>query len=128
LWGKEKFVGFREIFDLLSHHGDWIPEDNGKNKSRGPAKYYVDKRTGRCVGIIGAVSNHFCSECNRLRITASGNMRACLFNNDEVPLLNLIRRRDEDAVKSAILSGINLKPHDWTDSADGTGQMSDIGG
>jgi cyclic pyranopterin phosphate synthase len=78
--------------------------------------------------VIEAVSNHFCSECNRLRITAAGNMRACLFNSEETPLLSVIRERDETASREAILRGIALKPKKWNDAADGEGHMSDIGG
>jgi cyclic pyranopterin phosphate synthase len=128
LWGPGKFVGSSEIFDILRRYGDWVPIQRGKNSSRGPAKYFADSATGRVVGIIEAVSNHFCSDCNRLRITASGHMRACLFNNDEVPLLHLIRERDADAVRNAVTSGINLKPENWRASADGEGHMSSIGG
>ena len=129
LWGREKFVPSGEIFELLKPVGDWRPEVHGQRVSaRGPAKYYTDARTGLKVGVIEAVSNHFCSECNRLRITATGNLRSCLFNSEETPLLAAIRDMDEAAVRGAILTGIGLKPKRWEETADGGGHMSDIGG
>ena len=132
LWGKDKFIGSAEIFDIMKSFSDWVPfaENAGRlrHNAAGPAKYYTDGASGRVFGIIAAVSNHFCAECNRLRITATGKMRACLFNNEEIPLLDLIRSRDEEAVRRAILSGINLKPDNWRECADGSGRMSGIGG
>jgi cyclic pyranopterin phosphate synthase len=127
LWGREKFVPSGEIFEILKPMGDWEPEGR-KKTARGPAKYYRDARTGLKVGVIEAISDHFCSECNRLRITAAGNMRACLFNGGETPLLPAIRKRNEAAVREAILKGIRLKPEKWNDAADGACYMSDIGG
>jgi cyclic pyranopterin phosphate synthase len=128
LWGREKFVSANEIFDILQRYGDWAPAGDKKKSSSGPAKYFEDRSTGRIVGLIEAVSNHFCSECNRLRITASGHMRACLFNNDEIPLLELVRKRDGESLVRAILSGIDMKPDNWREAADGFGRMSGIGG
>jgi cyclic pyranopterin phosphate synthase len=127
LWGREKFVPSGEIFGLLKPMGDWEPEER-KKTAHGPAKYYRNARTGLEVGIIEAISDHFCSECNRLRITAAGNMRACLFNGRETPLLPAIRERNYAAVREAISAGIRLKPEKWNDAADGACHMSDIGG
>ena len=133
LWGRDKFIAANEIIDIVSRLGNWAPIGEGDARSSvpnsaGPAKYYADASSGRVFGIIGAVSNHFCAHCDRLRITATGRMRACLFNNEETPLIDLIRSRDEEAARRAILSGINLKPDNWRGCADGFGQMSRIGG
>ncbi|MDR0765127.1 MAG: GTP 3',8-cyclase MoaA [Synergistaceae bacterium] len=129
LWRRENFVPSREIFELLKPAGDWKPEARGRRETaRGPAKYYTDARTGLKVGIIDAISGRFCPECDRLRITAAGNMRACLFKGEETSLLDLIRGMDEAAARGAILTGIGLKPEKREDSADGLCHMSDIGG
>ena len=132
LWNRNRFLGSEEIFDIVRDYGDWVPfaENVGypQCNAAGPAKYYTDAASGRVFGIIGAVSNHFCTDCNRLRITATGKMRACLFNKEETPLLDLIRSRDEEAVRHSILSGIDLKPDNWRECADGSGRMSGIGG
>ena len=118
-----------EIFELLKPAGEWRPDgEEDKKTSHGPAKYYTDVRTGLKVGVIEAISNHFCSECNRLRITAAGNLRACLFNSEETPLLPAIRERDEAFTREAILTGIGLKPKEWNETVGGEGRMSEIGG
>jgi cyclic pyranopterin phosphate synthase len=131
VWRSEKFIGAGEILTRLTErYGEWRPleqECSGDLPPRGPAKYYTNQRSGT-VGIITAVSDHFCSECNRLRVTASGQMRACLFSRRETPLLELIRKGDAKGTKEAILSGINAKPDWWELERDGMLRMSNIGG
>ena len=132
LWGKDRFIGSAEIFETMKEFGDWVPltKDAGniQHNVAGPAEYFTDVSSGRIFGIIAAVSKHFCTGCNRLRITATGKMRACLFNNEEISLIDFIRSRDEEAVRRAILSGIDLKPENWRECVDGFGRMSGIGG
>lgn len=132
VWKREKFIGSKEIMEHLTEFGDWTREDDfgegTRTLPRGPAKYFVNKANGKRVGVIEAVSNHFCSDCNRLRITARGNMRACLFSRDEIPLLDIIRRGDMAALKTAIVAGVASKPDCWEDARDGKQRMSGIGG
>jgi cyclic pyranopterin phosphate synthase len=131
VWRGEKFIGADEILaSLTKRYGEWKPLDessSGAAPPHGPAKYYASPQN-RTVGIITAVSDHFCSECNRLRVTASGHMRSCLFSRAQTSLLELLRNGDTDAVKEAILSGINAKPDWWESERDGLLRMSDIGG
>jgi cyclic pyranopterin phosphate synthase len=132
VWARDRFMGSAEILRILSLMGEWTlisPGAKGEaGVPRGPAKYYLNSASGRVAGIIEAVSNHFCSSCNRLRITALGSMRPCLFSGKETPLLKIIRMRDSASVKREIIRGINAKPLFWNDARDGKGRMSDIGG
>ena len=132
VWRREKFIGADEILRMLAAYGEWTPaEKRGTERGdvpSGPAKYYVNRGTGKVVGVIEAVSNHFCASCNRLRITASGNLLACLFSRDEVPLLPLIRSGDLEGLKQAIRDGMDAKPECWEDLRDGKQRMSGIGG
>jgi cyclic pyranopterin phosphate synthase len=131
IWRDEKFIGADEILRLLTKlFGDWSPvtdDSTDGGTPLGPAKYYVNGQN-RKVGVITAVSNHFCAVCNRLRIMASGNLRSCLFSRAETPMTALLRKRDEDGVRKAILDGINAKPNQWANEMDGMQRMSDIGG
>ena len=131
VWQSGMFMGADEILAGLTElYGEWRlvgPEHSDAAFPRGPAKYYEDPQN-RIVGIISAVSSHFCSDCNRLRVTASGRMRSCLFSRAETPLLELLRNGDEDGTKQAILLGINAKPDWWERERDGTLRMSNIGG
>lgn len=60
------------------------------------------------VGFITSMSEHFCGSCNRLRITADGNLKVCLFGNREVSLRDAVRSgcSEEDLIaliKAAVL-------------------------
>ena len=61
-------------------------------RGSGPADTYVLERTGQPVGIISAISLPFCDTCNRVRLTAKGVLRSCLFEGGEVALRELVRR------------------------------------
>jgi cyclic pyranopterin phosphate synthase len=74
----------------------------------GPASEYDFADGKGRIGIITAVSNPFCDHCNRIRMTANGKLRTCLFSTDETDLKELIRGNasDEDiekAIKDAVL-------------------------
>ena len=49
------------------------------------------------VGFISSMTDHFCGTCNRLRITADGNLKVCLFGEDEVSLRDRIRQGADDS-------------------------------
>ena len=61
------------------------------------ARRSTGRRPGRCgtIGFIAGVSEHFCESCNRLRLTADGRLRTCLFSGDEVDIRPLIARPEE---------------------------------
>ena len=64
--------------------------------------YRARGHVGR-VGFITSMSEHFCGTCNRLRITADGKLKACLFGSHEVDLRTALRNDEEDTV--ALLEG-----------------------
>jgi cyclic pyranopterin phosphate synthase len=68
----------------------------------GPARYWRVAATGREVGIISAMTEHFCDDCNRLRLTATGSLHACLGHDDAISLRDVMRRggSDDDVVRS----------------------------
>ena len=131
VWRKEMFIGEEEILSaLVRHFGALTPQTPDQSAGAlplGPARYYRDAK-GRDVGVIAAVSSHFCQTCNRLRITSSGQLRPCLFSNDETPLIGLIRSRDLDGLRSAIVEGMRAKPQRWEQERSGALHMSNIGG
>jgi cyclic pyranopterin phosphate synthase len=131
VWKIEKFISADEILKTLGElYGGWTSLTRASRDSAlpaGPAKYYVNSQK-KIVGVIEAVSNHFCSTCNRLRITASGGLRSCLFARRETGLINLLRERDEEGLMKAILEGASEKPPNWPAERDGLQRMSRIGG
>ena len=74
----------------------------GRDEPSAPAELFEarDRRAGRTVtgrlGIIRSVSQPFCGDCNRLRLTAEGAMRNCLFANEETPLREILRSGGTD--------------------------------
>jgi cyclic pyranopterin phosphate synthase len=127
IWDEESFISGDEILSNLPGGGVWerMPS-NGMDE--GPAAYYKNSRSGHKIGIITAVSDHFCNKCNRLRISASGQLRLCLFSPEEIPLRELILKRDTEGLKRLILESIENKPRGWEKAGNGELHMSGIGG
>ena len=62
------------------------------------------------IGFIAGVSEHFCESCNRLRLTADGRLRTCLFSGDEIAVRPLLA--DPDALRAAIEAAVSGKSYD----------------
>jgi len=77
----------------------------------GPARIFRIAGFAGRVGIIPAVSQHFCAECNRLRITADGRIRPCLFSTEEIDLRQPLRSGVADAaLDQLLLEAVGCKP------------------
>ncbi len=77
----------------------------------GPARLYQFAGARGMVGVIPAVSEHFCAECNRLRLTSDGSIRPCLFSDDEIDLRTALRRGCTDVELAQLLLGsVATKP------------------
>ena len=106
-----------------------------KSKSAGPATIFRIKGGRGEVGFINPVSSHFCSTCNRLRLTADGRLRACLLKEEEIDLKKALSENCSDAeLEGLIREAILLKPkHHDLDCSDRHlkkchRDMSEIGG
>lgn len=77
----------------------------------GPARLYQFEGAKGVVGVIPAVSDHFCGECNRLRLTSDGFLRPCLFCEDEIDLRTPLRQgcSDDDLVQ-LLRGAVQIKP------------------
>ncbi|MBF0124074.1 MAG: GTP 3',8-cyclase MoaA [Magnetococcales bacterium] len=77
----------------------------------GPARYHHIAGLGVDVGIISALSQHFCDSCNRVRLTAQGELVLCLGRSNRVDLLTLLRGGSSDQVlRDHIVAAIRQKP------------------
>ena len=83
-----------EIQERIATIGELIPVGNGQND--GPARRYRLTGAQGEVGFISALSHHFCSRCNRLRLTADGKLRACLLSDRHESLKELLRNGGSD--------------------------------
>lgn len=77
----------------------------------GPARYYQIGAGPVKVGVISAVSRHFCAGCNRVRLTAAGELVLCLGHSDRVSLREVLRRGcSDETLKTMIRVAIASKP------------------
>jgi cyclic pyranopterin phosphate synthase len=95
----------------------------------GPAEYYRFPGHQGTLGFIGSVSDHFCTQCNRLRLTADGRLKNCLFSSHEVDVRTAVRARDERAVADVIAESLASKTFDKNELPGFTVRgMSQVGG
>ncbi len=77
----------------------------------GPAQYYAVSGFRGRIGVIAAVSHRFCEQCNRLRLTADGQLKLCLHQPPQLDLCRLLRGGADDAlIAQAIAQAITNKP------------------
>lgn len=94
----------------------------------GPARYWRFPDAVGTVGFISAMSNHFCASCNRMRLTADGAIRPCLFSDAEYRVFDALRAGDDDAVARIWRDAVSHKPREH-EVIEGTERfMSQIGG
>ena len=81
------------------------------HRSGGPARYVDVAETGGRLGFITPLTNNFCADCNRVRVTATGQLYACLGGAEQVDLRAALRSDDPDAALSAALDlAMRTKP------------------
>lgn len=99
-WERGRFVAAAEILDQLSKRWSLTPDPSPRNAA--PAEtWLVDGGPAR-VGIIGSVTRPFCRTCERTRLTADGQVRTCLFANEETDLRGAMRAGASDAELASI--------------------------
>jgi cyclic pyranopterin phosphate synthase len=109
-WKEGAFMPILEIFNLIQSLGKLNPIMK-RNSLDGPAQRYILDRAKGEIGLIGALSNHFCEICNRLRLTADGHLRGCLFSDREIDIKSPIREgQGDDALLSLLEKAIKEKP------------------
>ena len=98
----------QEILQRLNDHYSLHPVDRGI--LAGPAEEFaIDGAQGR-IGVIAPLSGHFCQDCNRIRITASGDVKTCLFSDCKFNLKPLLIPGNVDNVVSELQQLVSNKP------------------
>jgi cyclic pyranopterin phosphate synthase len=104
---RAKYLSLENVFDRVKKMGlTYEPVDD--IYGNGPAENYRVPGAAGTFGLIHPVSDHFCSNCNRLRLTADGNIKPCLYWDDEWNVRPLIG--NEAAIQNLFLRAINAKP------------------
>lgn len=107
-WSPQKYVTTDEIKKIIESLGPLFPV---RARKHGPSKYYRFEGAKGVIGFISALTHHFCSDCNRLRLTSDGKLRPCLFSETEIDLRSALRSgaSDEEIARLLRLS-IEVKP------------------
>jgi len=90
-WDKSKLVTFDELLTAVNVHYAEVGVESIPNEKNFTARNYKIKNYKGSFGIISTVTNPFCDACNRIRLTANGKLKNCLFSNGETPLLETFR-------------------------------------
>lgn len=130
-WAAGRFVPAGEIMAAINAGlGRLLPAK--QPAGGGPAKYYRLKDAPGTIGFITSMSEHFCHKCNRLRLTASGGLRPCLYDGREIDLKTPLREgAGIREIAGLIMEAVALKPdrhHMLEGWRDGRRVMSQIGG
>ena len=124
-----RFVPIRDIQQRLAPLGKLEPCSIPKGE--GPAKYYRFLDTAGTIGFIAPMSEHFCIQCNRLRLTADGKLLPCLMSDTRVDLLPLIRKSaSRRQLRNIIKKAVAAKPmgHQLQEGVHSQRPMTQIGG
>ncbi|MBE0504398.1 MAG: GTP 3',8-cyclase MoaA [Desulfuromonadales bacterium] len=103
-----------------------------KGPFSGPSRDFRIPGARGSIGIITAVSGHFCHECNRIRVTSTGQAKGCLFSDAKTNLVPWLRPPDREGLAAALRRIVSSKPAQHDISTDGytheNFMMSQIGG
>jgi cyclic pyranopterin phosphate synthase len=100
-WRRENMVTADEILAALSEEFLLTPDDP-EARGSAPAEAFTVNGGPARVGVIGSVTRPFCGSCDRVRLTADGQVRNCLFATTESDLRGPIRSGADDAELAAI--------------------------
>jgi cyclic pyranopterin phosphate synthase len=116
----ESYLPLRELRNRLAANYTLEPTDH---RTGGPARYDWVKETNGLLGFITPMSHNFCESCNRVRLTATGQLFMCLGQEDMVDLREVLRTDGPDALDAALDRAMLLKPkgHDFVLDRDHTG-------
>ena len=91
-WTSNKVFTLQQILKVIDEKYSYIPLTNEKHDTA--KKYMVPGHAGT-FAVISTMSENFCGDCNRMRLTADGKMKNCLFSNEETDLLSALRKGED---------------------------------
>lgn len=108
-WNWEKVISQKSLLETLQHHfldNTLIKLEDAKNAT---SKNYALAKFKGSFGFISTITQPFCDTCNRIRLTADGKIKNCLFSTEETDLLSALRKGEN--IESLILNSI-LNKHE----------------
>lgn len=123
-------ISGEEILERITANYSLEPVDKGA--FAGPSRDFRIPGAAGSIGIITAVSGHFCSECNRIRVTSTGQAKGCLFSDERTDLVPYLRPPDRERLAEVLRGIVSGKPERHGISQDGYAHknftMSQVGG
>ncbi|MCP4227910.1 MAG: GTP 3',8-cyclase MoaA [Actinomycetia bacterium] len=129
MWSADLVVSYHEILAVAAEYFDFEPVERG----RSPAERFIYSDGAGEFGVIASVTEPFCGSCDRIRLTAEGQLRNCLFALDHVDLRRVLRGGGgDDDIIAAVVGEVSRK---WAGHAIGqvhflrpSKSMSQLGG
>jgi cyclic pyranopterin phosphate synthase len=107
-WDKQKSVSSSEVIDRISTLGTL---ERISFRGRGPSRNYRLRGAKGVIGVISPLTDHFCRVCNRLRLSADGKLRPCLFSREETDIRTPLRKKVPDAeIERLFIETVQGKP------------------
>ena len=108
-WQNKAVIPSPQIMEEIRELGDLRHGSHEEND--GPAqRYYLAGGQGE-IGFISPISSHFCTQCNRLRLTPEGRIRTCLFSDEEIDLRGQLRGAGTaEQIEEALHQALRAKP------------------
>lgn len=130
LFLSDRFISADELLGRLETSSELVPVEGPIGN--GPARYFQVPGAPGTVGVITPLSHNYCDKCNRMRLTADGRLRTCLFGTHEVDLKTPLRATGDvvPAVREA-LAGKPERHFLQLGAASGSGglaALSEVGG
>lgn len=133
-WTRDRVLLVAEMKSRLNGLGR-LERVNGEIIGCGPAEYYRLAGSIGQIGFIGPISNNFCERCNRLRLSADGRLRSCLYSESYIDVRAILRNNtvSKEKLRQALIVAIYGKPQGHGIRAEGptvmaSCVMSEIGG
>ena len=128
-WSNDRVMSLTDILKLISAHHEIVPMQRGNAPA---ARWKYTDGAGE-IGVIATVTEAFCESCDRIRLTADGKFRNCLFALKDYDMRNLLRNgATDDDIANLFVSGVQEK---WAGHQRGNSvfirpskSMSQIGG
>ncbi len=127
---RDAYISAAAILERIGEHQALLPVPGpGGN---GPARYFAFPGAAGAVGVISPLSHDYCETCNRVRLSAGGRLRLCLFGDNEIDLRTPLRDGASREELAAIFRGAYVKPErhhlDLGKPASAMRALSEIGG
>ncbi|MDI6767281.1 MAG: GTP 3',8-cyclase MoaA [Bacteroidota bacterium] len=107
-WNQAKFVSFQQMMETINKKFELQPVESQSENSV-TKDFWIEGFVGT-VSFITSMSYHFCGTCNRIRLTADGSIKSCLFHQAEINLRSTLRSsKSDEAIEEMIRSAVLQK-------------------